>query len=159
MAGSPSWSSLTDPSLCSILARLARRLAQPTTFALPSSWNWNCSWCRGWQVEHRQAAVTWERKHLTFEAATQYHLLCGGGRGRRLAINSLLRANSSSVLRNQTILPPRGGRLHSVHSLAHRCTPALELIGIAYESSRKTFRHAVLWLSTCSPAFSPSPLV
>lgn len=63
-----------------------------------------------WRLPGRaQAAITWERKHLTFEAATQYHLLCGGGRGRRLAINSLLRANSSSVLWNQTVLPPRGG--------------------------------------------------
>lgn len=62
-----------------------------------------------WRLPGRaQAAITWERKHLTFEAATQYHLLCGGGRGRRLAINSLLRANSSSVLRNQIVLPPRG---------------------------------------------------
>lgn len=64
----------------------------------------------GWRLPGRaQAAVTWERKHLTFEAATQYRLLCGGSRGRRLAINSLLRANSSSVLWNQTVLPPRGG--------------------------------------------------
>lgn len=111
--------SLTDLSLSGALARPAGRLAQPTTFALPPAGSGIAPGAEAarWRLPGRaQAAITWERKHLTLEAATQYHLLCGGGRGRRLAINSLLRANSSPVLWNQTVLPPRGGRLHSVHS-------------------------------------------
>jgi hypothetical protein len=153
----PAGGSLTDLSVVLWQGLLEGLLRPPPLPCLPAGSGTapgvEAAW---WRLPGRaQAAVTWERKHLTFEAATQYHLLCGGGRGRRLAINSLLRANSSSVLWTQTVLPPRGGRLHSVHSPVHRCSAALELIGIAYESSWKTFRSAVLWLPTCSPAFPP----
>lgn len=150
--------SLTDLSLSGALARPAGRLAQPTTFALPPAGSGIAPGAEAarWRLPGRaQAAITWERKHLTLEAATQYHLLCGGGRGRRLAINSLLRANSSPVLWNQTVLPPRGGRLHSVHSqrtAARLLSADRNCLRVFVEDIQTRSSPASCWLPHLSPS-------